>query len=222
MRETNSDILGDTPLTRDRLRMLRLGFAYDTDDRWRGYNYLNGELTKGISGFGANDKGDNYLSRAAADTAFVKLTMDATRFQQLGMGWNMVGHVAGQWASAPLFSSEEFGLGGQEFGRAYDPSEFTGDHGLAASLELQYGDMPQFHGVGFTPYLYYDIGKVWNRDVAQHDISVTSAGLGLYFSHDSGVNGSLGLAWPLTAKPALPLYGGENDPRINLQMKYNF
>lgn len=222
MRNTNSDVLDNAPLTRERLRALRVGLAYDTDDRWQGYNYVNAQLSKGIGGLGASDPNSAYLSRADANPSSTKANLSVSRFQHLATDWNLLGRVAGQWASSPLFSSEEFGLGGQEFGRAYDPSEFTGDHGVAGSVELRYDGFVPRMDIQVTPYAYYDLGKVWNIGTTQPDASAASAGVGLYFQHDKGVSGSLGVASPLTAKPGTPLYGDNSGPRINMQMKYVF
>ena len=59
--------------------------------------------------------------------------------------------LSGQWASGPLYSSEEFGYGGKNFGRAYDQSELTGDHGVAASVEVDYAGWSAGRPMAFTP-----------------------------------------------------------------------
>lgn len=46
--------------------------------------------------------------------------------------------AAGQYSSRPLLPIEEFSLGGPRFGRVFDYSAVTGDHGLGAAAELGY------------------------------------------------------------------------------------
>ena len=42
--------------------------------------------------------------------------------------------MASQTASGPLFTSQQFYLGGAAFGRGYGAAELSGDNGLAGSL----------------------------------------------------------------------------------------
>lgn len=137
-RNTNSYIHDDNPLTRDRIRAARGRLSYDTSDRWNGYNYITIGINQGLEVLGASDKGDLYLSRAGAEPDFTTVQLSYTRQQSIYGNFMAIGQLSGQYASGPLFSAEEFGYGGQAFGRAYDPSEITGDHGIAASLELRY------------------------------------------------------------------------------------
>ena len=74
--------------------------------------------------------------------------------------WSLFAAASGQVASGPLYSSEQFGYGGQAFGRAYDASEITGDHAVAASLGMRYSGIDPMHGVRLMPYGFYDMGRV--------------------------------------------------------------
>ncbi len=221
-KNTNGDIFRDNPLTRDRMRVARLRLNYDTDDAWDGYNYLSAGINHGLEIIGASEKGDLNLSRAEAAPDFTTLTMNYTRQQALPGEWLSVGQVAGQIASDPLFSAEEFGYGGQSFGRAYDPSEITGDHGLAGMFELRYLGVDPWLDSAFVPYTFYDIGKVWNKDSGGSDFSASSAGLGVRVSHQLGIYGNLGLAWPLSRAIEEPIYGNGKNPRLMLQIGWEF
>src|SRR5690606_6920501 len=96
------------------------------------------------------------------------------------------------------------GVGGIGFGRGYDPSEVTGDHGIAAKVELQWKEPITFN----TPFInsyqlygFYDIGRVWNEDAttsAQKRDSVASAGAGLRFDLNYDMEGGFAVAFPLT------------------------
>ena len=68
-----------------------------------------------------------------------------------------------QYSDEPLFSSEEFAVGGRVIGRGYDNGEILGDKGMGLSAELQYLT-PVYRDFSFQPYAFYDVGKVWNVD----------------------------------------------------------
>lgn len=221
-KNSNSDIFADAPLSRDRIRTARVSVNYDKADQWNGYNYLSANVVQGLGILGASDEGDANLSRANGDPHFTTAGFSAMRQQFVTHDWLAIGHVSGQVASDPLLSSEEFGFGGRRFGRAYDPSEITGDYGAALSLELRYLDVPEWHEVSFVPYGFYDIGKVWNKGAGGGHVSASSAGMGAHVSHDSGVSANLGVAWPLTKSVDNPISGNDKNPRFLLQLGQSF
>lgn len=222
-RDSNTDIL-DTPFTRDKVRVVRSNVTYDMADDWRGYNIVSATLSRGIAGLGANDKGDSNLSRADAVPDFTKLQLSISRLQVLNDRWTVLLSASAQRASSPLFSSEEFGYGGQVFGRAFDDSEISGDHGASGSIELRYSGWQPLDDVNILPYAFYDIGAVWNEDVAQtkHE-AAASAGAGVRVLSSIGLSSNVSLAWPLTRRVATPIYGqDDNGPRINVQVGQTF
>ncbi|HNQ92569.1 MAG TPA: ShlB/FhaC/HecB family hemolysin secretion/activation protein [Alphaproteobacteria bacterium] len=223
-RNSKSTILGTTQLSEDRIRAVRFGTSYDTYDSLGAYNLGTLTVSKGLGLLGSSKKGDIDISRDGAEPNFTKAELEYIRYQPLPEGLLTVLSAKAQKASGSLYSSEEFGFGGQYYGRAYDSSELTGDDGVSASIELQYNDLPQMPDYTFQPYTFYDIGKVWNANNGQVDsISASSAGLGLRFTHLSGLSGSMTMAFPLTKKIDTPIYGGsETDPRFSFQVGYKF
>ena len=220
-RNTNGDIV-DAPLTRDRIRAFEAGAEYDTIDAAGGYHGLQGGLRRGLDILGSSDEGDVNLSRAEAEPDFTLLQMSYAYQRWLADDWLSLANFNGQWAFDPLYSAEEFGYGGQRFGRAYDPSELTGDTGAAASFELRYQGieaMEEFHAV---PFAFYDVGRVWNRDVGKDAESAMSAGGGVIINHDSGAEAMIGVALPLTRPADNPLYGSGHAPRWMLELSYTF
>lgn len=220
-RNTDSDILG-LPLTSDKVRALRANMAYDNADFWNGHSFWNITFSKGVKWFGSSEKGDLDLSRGDADPDFTKLELSYTRYQPVGDEVLLIGRLASQWSSSGLFSSEEFGFGGRIFGRAYDPSELTGDQGVALSLEGRYVQGPVVFNTQLTPFVYYDIGKVWNKDVSG-DFSASSIGGGVIATTYSGLSGTFTAAVPLTRKIDHPLYGmSRHAPRFMFDISYPF
>ena len=222
-RDVTSDI-ADTPLTRDHIRALRAGATYDISDGWRGYNIAAVTISRGIDALGSSQKDDLDLSRAGALSDFTKAELSLSRLQGITNDWSLLAAASSQLASGVLYSSEQFGYGGQAFGRAYDASEITGDDGISGSLELRYGGISGWQQLHLQPYGFYDIGEVWNESVGQPKReSGASAGLGLRFLTDWHQSGNLGLAWPLTRTITAPVYGeSEHGPRIALQMTQEF
>jgi hemolysin activation/secretion protein len=222
-RDTDSDSFG-FPLTRDRVRALRAGLIFDRVDSLNGFNMASITVSQGLDALGSSKAGDADLSRAEATPDFTKLEFTLSHLQPLDDVWSAFAAVSGQWASGPLFSSEELGYGGQSFGRAFDASEITGDHGLAASFELRYGQWSSLEPFGVTPYVFYDVGVVWNDDVGQPARQTgSSAGFGMRVSTQNGLSGNIGLAWPIGRDPIAPLYGGSSElPRITLQISQQF
>ena len=106
-------------------------------------------------------------------------------------------------------------------GRAYDPSEITGDQGLAGTVELRYTGFAPLGSISASPYGFYDIGKVWNKGLGE-DQSASSAGAGLIFAHDNGLSLDTGIAFPLTRDIDTPLYGDEENPRLYVKTQFRF
>ncbi len=223
--KNTSNTISDVPFNRDHVRAVRGTADFDMFDKWQGYDSIDFILSQGIAGLGASDKGDPSLSRLEALPDFTKVNLSLSRMQRISDDWNIIGSLSGQKASGPLFSSEEFGYGGQVFGRAYDSSEITGDDGVDASLELRFQKFAEiWHDFSPIPYIFYDAGKVWSYDSSQVDTaSGSSAGFGIRFASLYQITGNLGLAFPITREQANPIYGQDNNgPRILLQISKGF
>ena len=126
--------------------------------------------------------------------------------------------MKGQLASAPLYSSEEFDYGGTEFGRAYDPAEIVGDYVFAFGLELNYLGIERYKDFKLNPYIFYDIGKVYNLDTGGINESAASTGFGLKFLYNENISFDLGMAWPLTRPADNPLHGNGKNPRFTFNL----
>ena len=211
---TDSDILGGLPLTRDEIRSLRLSGDYDAASYWNSYHYINGTLSRGLGILGASNAGEATLSRAQGQPDYTSINASYARLQPLPHDFTLVTQVSGQWASDPLLSAEEFGYGGQSFGRAYDASELTGDHGLAGLIELRYNALVVAPEWRVTPYSFYDIARVWNKDSDGINQSASSAGFGARIAHEAGITTNLGLAFPLAKAIDNPIYGNSKNPRL--------
>jgi len=195
----------DVEDTRERIRAFRLGATYDRADSWRGINLLDIELSQGIKGFGSSDNNDIMLSRSNGRVDFTKATLYAARLQSLTRRFSVLAAVNAQYAWTDLLLSELYSFGGEQFGRAYDPSELVGDHGVAGKLELRFTDtLPFGSDYDYTFYGFYDVGIVYQRLPGGDDRSesAASAGPGLRLSLGQNVSCYAELAIPLTHEVA--------------------
>ncbi|MFJ4067193.1 ShlB/FhaC/HecB family hemolysin secretion/activation protein [Pseudomonas sp. NPDC089996] len=193
------------PSSEDRIRALRLGASYDFVDGHGGTNLLKAEFSKGLSIMGASNESRQNPSREGGRTDFSKLQLDAQRLQDLGGIINGLSLYLAATAQTsfgqPLLSPEQFGVGGSEFGRGYDPSEITGDTGIALKTQLQYNRLHTFgsHEVPSQYYAFWDVGKVWSEDPAwARRQSLASAGAGVHLQVFKDTYISPEVAFPLT------------------------
>ena len=210
----------------DRLRVLRVGATYDVIDSLRGINLVDVEFSQGLdilneSQPNPSKNANANLSRVQGRTNFNKVNVEYSRLQSMSFitpGLNLLGALEGQYSFSQLLSGEEFGIGGEQFGRAFDSSEITGDHGLAGKLELQWGQNVAFEDfealTGYQIFVFYDIGAVWQIDTRQKDLassrqSASSVGGGVRFNLWDNVSGLVEIAAPL-ARSVL-LRGADGD-----------
>jgi hemolysin activation/secretion protein len=205
------------PLYTDHIRKATIGGAYDFADRFSGANLLGVTMSQGLNVMGATPLDDQNVSRLGGHSQFTKFNVQATRTQSLPGAFSAFATVQGQYAFVPLLASEQFGFGGQQIGRAYDPSEIIGDKGVAGSFEVRYDAAPYksfLQAVQF--YTFYDAGVVWNINASslpgKASAAATGLGMRLYFTHH--LSGNLLLAQPLTRPVAAEdISGNGKAPR---------
>lgn len=197
------------PSTDDKIRALRLNGTYDVADGWDGQNQANFELSHGLPILDASRSArrfsPNNASRPYGDPQFTKLVVGLSRVQGLGGDFALLMAMQGQTAfGSALLSGEQFGLGGGAFGRGYDPSEVTGDDGVAGKLELQWTPNLALGEVRYTQfYTFYDVGEAVTQHVRQNGSgqttgSLASAGIGTRVALFENYTSNLELAKPLT------------------------
>ncbi|MFI5179238.1 MAG: ShlB/FhaC/HecB family hemolysin secretion/activation protein [Vicinamibacterales bacterium] len=186
--------------TIDRVRSVSLGLTYDGADGLGGVNVVDLAFSQGLTGLGASRAGAELLSRATGRADFRKTTLYAQRLQSLGGKWSLLFGLNGQYAATDLLASEMFSVGGELFGRGYDPSALLNDHGAAAKLDLRYsqtwgGRRP----ISLMPYVFGDAGRVWQRTplpgLASSE-SLASAGGGIRLSVGTLLSGFVEVGKP--------------------------
>lgn len=184
----------------DKIRTASFTFDGRLQDDLRGTNYLTVNFRQGLDILGASQRGGEFLSREGASGQFAAMTFWFTRYQTLSDAWSLKVAAAGQTASGPLFTSQQFYLGGLAFGRGYGSAEISGDNGLAGTAELRFDQQTSLqHLNGYQIYGFIDSGVAWNSGYQLHDgLSLTSVGGGIRLFLKDGVQADLGVAVPLT------------------------
>lgn len=218
-KDTTSKTLGETTSS-DKIRSVRAGLNYDYTDAYQGINQVIVEYSHGIEGLGSSTHSNDVKSRSDARYDYSKATVNVSRTQEIPpvvaldpdhvfLGflvfgkYSVVFSAGGQMAETGLLSSEEFGIGGQQYGRAYDSSEILGDTGYAGSVEFRF--VPDTENAFFKTtsfYAFYDAGQTYNfHPLSESDSrskSLSSAGVGVRFGVTQYMNGSLEYALPLS------------------------
>lgn len=206
----------------DRLRVARIRVNYVVGDEEASSSAIV-MVSRGLGILGASNERSGPLSRFDGRAEFTKVNADLVHTRTIAGDWSAQIAAIGQKSADSLLSSEEFGLGGNRFGRAYDFGEVTGEDGIAGSAELRYtlpdpGDFLTFAQL----YGFYDIGAVWNRNATgtfwRHSLS--SAGIGLRVDLPRSIRAGVEAALPLTRQ--VETSGGDTSPRYFFTLAADF
>jgi hemolysin activation/secretion protein len=222
-RNSELDTLG-SDLSYDKTRVFAIATSYDVVDSTSAINRAELRYARGVD-IGTKVRTQPH-SRANGQPVFDKFTSKLSRIQPIDGPWSVTASAAGQWSPDTLYASEEFAIGGAEFGSAYDSAELTGDSGAAGRIELQYNEAPQLSYLSqYQVYGFYDIGRVWNRlpitgsEASTADLS--STGLGVRFNVSEQISGGFEGALPLTKK--VSAFGADGgDPRVFFNLQYRY
>ncbi len=199
------------PLSEDRLRSLSADLSYDVSDGWGGSNVVSLQLSKGLDILRSSRSGSAGLTRVGGRSDYRKANLTAQRNQKLDDAHILVLAGEAQYSPDELLSSEEFGVGGKAYGRAFDSSEISGDSGFSVRAELQRvlevsSDGPDYAMI----YSFGDYGAVWNYESGSRHgrRSLASAGVGLRFGLFQHFDASLEAAKPFITVPTSTLDRG--------------
>ncbi|TAL09566.1 MAG: ShlB/FhaC/HecB family hemolysin secretion/activation protein [Nitrospirae bacterium] len=158
--KTIRNIISNNLVSKDELRIFRLGVRGDYRDPFLGRTYFGLTWHRGVDFWGASEQNApgtsfsrvdaNGNNQGAGPGNFSKLTGDLARFQSLGFPFiqnlpvvpkvlndsYMILRATGQLASDRLLSPERFTIGGYYTVRGYPVAESIGDNGYAATAEL--------------------------------------------------------------------------------------
>jgi len=222
-RNTNETTAG-VEIYEDRVRSLRLtarGYFVDT---MAGENILIATASQGIAIFDPTSRDAVNISRTGGRIDYRKIDGQYARYQALSGPWSAQLGLKGQLNSNGLLSAEEFRSGGGNFGRAYDPSEISGDYGAAAYLELQHNLAASnsfFRGTQI--FVFYDLAAAWNNDplFGTSKVSIASGGAGMRILLPKNLRITVEMARPLT-EPVFAEGTQGHDTRLFVGLNISF
>lgn len=181
----------------DDFSTLTLG-AYGYVGFKKGWAYARIGARQGLGIFDATRAGDPLASRRGGSARFSKLDVYVDWIGPLAGPLGLKVAAEGQLASRALLSSEEIGIGGPRFGRAYDYSELSGDRGIAGLVELRYDiEKTPLTGRETQVYAFADAGTVGNIGTGGRGGSLYSAGAGLRFDVSKVFDVGVEIAFPI-------------------------
>jgi len=152
---------------------------------------LRSQLSVGLDVLGATNNGCAFDATGICNESGGKGVPDAHFVAWLGQfqwvrrfdpwGIEAVFRTDLQVASQPLFSLEQFSLGGHQTVRGYRENQLVRDNGLASSIEvrLPVWSSPE-RGIEVALAPFVDVGRSWNTDRPDSSpVTLTSVGVGL-------------------------------------------
>lgn len=191
---------GTSAPSRERLRVLRGSLSYnEVADASR--TDLTLQTSHGLDVFGASGNGGAGPSQDGARPQFSRVRLTASHFTQLADSWFVTLQAMGQYADGRLPSGEDFNYGGARFGRGYNYSAISGEHGWSAAAELSYAVNGSFVGLRQMQFFVFaDAGRTWSiRPAAQgaDTLFASSAGGGVRVMITPHLNASIEAALPI-------------------------
>jgi hemolysin activation/secretion protein len=176
-------------------------------------------VRKGLDGLGASPDGAPLASRLGGRPEALDTRASVTLLAPLTNWLSLYGRATGQWSAEPLLSYEQFAVGNLTIGRGYDPATFTGDSGLAGTVELRAGPFQINPRAVALPYVFFDDARVYNHRALEPDRSARSDGFGAQFRLVNRLAVDLSYARPFD-----PIAAGQRrpPPQVYLSLTASF
>ena len=162
--------------------------------------------------------------RFLAQPNFAALHADIKHLQKLPQNWGLEARLAGQLASGPLISAEQFAVGGADSVRGYTESNSLGDNGVLASLELRAPPFQKYfkdyikeaYGYGFVDGGYVRTISALPNQIASANL--LSTGVGVKLKAIKGVSADLDFAHALHDAGEVK----DGDNRLHFKLGYEW
>ena len=147
---------------------------------------------------------------------YVTVQAGVNRDQNLYKEWSVRLHADGQWADTPLFSNEQYGMGGTAGVRGYQSGVAYGDTGWRMTVEPRTpqvsigmaGNEGDEVPVWVRGLAFVDYGQLYRLDptpgYALNSASFLGVGWGVTANIGSHLDARLTMAWPLLSNAAIP------------------
>ncbi len=170
-------------IARDRLTVLGVDLEAELRDTlFRvARNTFSLSLRQGLEILGASSPDEGLSTRPEGSSVYTTIEAYLSRTQSLSPRVELFGEAIGHYASRTLLSQAEFRIGGDRFGRAFDPSQLAGEHGFGVGAELRFNGSTGWRFVpGYQLYAFGDAAQVRNTDRGfEPRASIWSTGAGI-------------------------------------------
>jgi len=198
---------------------LNVGLNGSVPDAW-GTTFFNAQANFNLAVLNGYVKSGTNIthggfSKAAystnAQNNYVTVQMGADRVQTIYQDWTVKLHADGQWANTPLFSNEQYAMGGMASVRGYQNGEAYGDTGWRATIEPQTpqvsigmaGNDGSEVPVWVRGSVFTDYGEIYRIDSFSNgarNLNYWGAGFGVTASIGNHLDARLMVAWPLISQ----------------------
>ncbi|MFD1612744.1 ShlB/FhaC/HecB family hemolysin secretion/activation protein [Sphingomonas tabacisoli] len=177
----------------------------------------NASAVIGLPLAGVTHAGDPLASRGDGDARLGLFQFYGDWTREVGHNLSIRAAGIAQTATRPLLASQELGLGGRLFGRAYDENERSGETGVAGSFEARLSLPARGSGAirRVQVYAFADAGYVGNARQGLGGGALYSAGGGLRLGIGRSFDGEAEIATPLGADR---LGTGNRKPRVSFRL----
>lgn len=166
-----------------RSRPVRAVYQVQYQPEWGNANGLIA-YTRNLAWGGMNTDAAYAANRAGADRSWDTWSASYGMVARLPAGWLMNANGRAQYASEPLISGEQYGLGGANSLRGLEERSVIGESGVSLSLEVWSPELRK----GLRALGFVDMGHVRRNGPAPGSAareSLISAGLGLRYTIDT-------------------------------------
>jgi hemolysin activation/secretion protein/AraC-like DNA-binding protein len=201
---------------------LNFGLSGSIPDTW-GTTYFNFQANFNLAVLASSKSGtnasfnrvgfENVAYSTNAQNNYVIIQSGVTRDQTIYKGWMVRLHADGQWANTPLFSNEQFAMGGTGGVRGYSEGELYGDTGWRMTIEPRTPQVNIGMADGNIPCwvrasAFVDYGEVYRLDPTPGSTfasqQLLGVGSGVTANIGSHMDARLTVAWPLLTDKASP------------------
>ena len=200
------------PPSSRRVEYLPIAARWDFDrrDRW-GTTDFGMSLSENLWYSGSRTNFQNIVGSGKATGHWVSVGGSLARDQELYQDWRVTLRADGQWASEPLLSVEEYGLGGTAGVRGYHEGEVFGDSGWRAVVEprspvFKAGRIWDRYELTLRYSVFMDYGQTFLSDPQGRRARTPLWGIG------AGVYAALGAHWEGRVAVGLPLISMPDEP----------
>lgn len=207
---------------------LSLGWVASRPDKYGAFSFSYGENFFFAPFGSAQTNFQSIASSSKAGGNYTTINAGLIRLQNLPGNWSAVANANGQWASEPLISNEQFGLGGTSGVRGYQDGEAYGDTGWRLQFDLRAppvnvgyfpgpkGDIP----ANLRASVFMDYGQSYRLAQATGpDVKQWGTGVGFFLTASEHFEARLTLGWALQTTPGGSAAG---DARAYFNVGYQF